>query len=422
MAFEYDNESKFSKAGKSLHESTKPKMRDPFQVPAGVEINPRIIPQEVPEDPLLALGGKEPEKKDARKSVISNFRATGHAPEISDKQAKKVEYILSDPSKMQERLDKDSGVSGAFAQALLGFLPTIAGAIFGGDEGGAAGAQIGLKAMGAYGDTLNKQQDAAVEQQKIAQIANIAAEKLKSDEMRDIYGQSSQDERLKLQLQSQEKMAREEMRAKESSAVAAAFQSGAAAQEASKLKNYEYFREDLKNSRMSKTFIDTAQMSGSYNQLKELLVAPSFSAKPNIFYHTYTKFMDPNSAVLPQDLENTKSAASSRARLVRDGKLDSQTFNLIESAITGDSKAQQAALQEMMVLADYKMKGQKRNVRTDLVRVIKSAYDNGVPLDRAEGDIGEDTLNEYGITRREYGADQKYNEYQALLAKEARGK
>ena len=418
MAFLYDNESKFSKAGKSLEESTKPKVpmiRDPFASSPNMSTpisqnTPPISPQEGPnnpsispsKDPIMAIGGSDPAKKEVRKSIISNFRQTGQAPEISDKQAKKVEYIMSDPAKMQERLNKDNGVSGAFAQALLGFLPTIAGAIFGGDEGGAAGAQVGLKAMEGYQGALDKQEKSALEQQKLQQDASQFSENLESLETREIFQQSSQDERLKMQLRMQEKMAREEQSSRERVAASEAFAKGAAAQSESNMGNLKAFEDRLEKFRSSKPFVDMATSASTYERFNEAYKLPPGSARTFTLMHSWMKLHDPNSAVLTSEFKSAKEALAAIPQLQREGKIDIGILEKLKSAIKGEGVPEQY-LDELKAMADSNIKGQAKNLRAHTVDLNAAGDVYNIPQEVRAKLIGENFLRQQAVYSGEMG-------------------
>lgn len=400
-------QSKFSEAGQKLQQSTQPKPvptpmasqtfpidsliseNIPQKQPEGAQLTPNMAP--ATKDPAVAIGGKD--KKEVRKSIISNFRQTGEAPEISDKQAKKVEYILSDPSKMQQRLEKDSGVSGAFAQALLGFLPTIAGAIFGGDEGGAAGAQVGLKALEGYQSILKDERKEAFEQQKLAQDATQFSENLESLETREIFQQSSQDERLKMQLRSQEKLAQQEQSSRERIASAEAFQKGVQAQAESGQGNLKAFEDRLEKFRSSKPFVDMATSASTYERFNEAYKLPPSSARTFTLMHSWMKLHDPTSAVLTSEFKSAKEALAAIPQLQREGKIDIAILEKLKSAIKGEGVPEQY-LDELKNMADSNIKGQAKNLRAHTVDLNAAGDVYNIPQEIRAKLIGENFIKQ----------------------------
>lgn len=75
---------------------------------------------------------------------------------------------------------QESGLSGVFARALIGLLPTVVGAAFGGDEGAAVGADVGVKALGQYTDAELTQQKMAQDQFQANQA--LMAQAIKEDQ------------------------------------------------------------------------------------------------------------------------------------------------------------------------------------------------------------------------------------------------
>ena len=409
MAFLYDDESKFSKAGKSLQESVKPiveQMRDPFSVPDTAPISQNTPPKMPLKDPLAAIGGSAPAKKEVRKSIISNFRQTGNAPEISDKQAKKVEYILSDPSKMQQRLEKDSGISGAFAQALLGFLPTIAGAIFGGDEGGAAGAQIGLKAMEGYQSTLKDERKEALEQQKLQQNASQFSENLESLETREIFQQGSQDERLKLQIESQEKMAREEQASRERVDSAKAFQEGVKAQAEAGTGNLKAYMEDIRSFKAAPEFVAMQNAGDSYERFTAAYNdLPPGDARTFTLLHTFVKMHDPTSAVLTSEFDSAKDALAAFPQLYREGKIDVGLLNKFKAAIEGKG-APEEYLKGIKSAVDANIKGKAQSIKARVTDLFQLGDLYNIPHESRGKAIGENIVSKWSTYAGE-GVSQK---------------
>ncbi|HEY5688533.1 MAG TPA: hypothetical protein VIS27_09545 [Yeosuana sp.] len=138
---------------------------------------PGTPPIEVPN----SEGIKEITQKDpnARAALINGFAKT-KGKKLSNKQFNEVDQLLQDEAKLQGKMEKSNpGVSALFTTALLGFLPTLVGAAFGGDEGGAIGAQVGLGAIKQVADEKEADRKAALEEKKF-QLDTIKEQGLQS--------------------------------------------------------------------------------------------------------------------------------------------------------------------------------------------------------------------------------------------------
>lgn len=101
-----------------------------------------------------------------RKAVVEQY-AQVSGKKLTAKQAAQSEELLQDEVKLVKKNEQSNpGISAAFTTALLGFLPTLVGAAFGGDEGGAAGAEMGVRAMGQYGEAVKDEQKQALDVKK----------------------------------------------------------------------------------------------------------------------------------------------------------------------------------------------------------------------------------------------------------------
>jgi hypothetical protein len=200
----------------------------------------------------------------------------------------------------KEQGSQESGTNHLFTQALLGILPTIGGAIFGGSEGAAAGAQVGLKGIEQYNKAIVDQQNLDLKREELdlnkLQFKEARASRLA--ELGDKFAEIKYRSDLEMQQQAQQ----------------ASF---SMALESTKNENQEraqriQITNQIAQDALKPLFDPVRTVSGNVVAMRDLTKKYEGSANDVPIgpedalgaAYNYLKTMDPNSAVLLSELEN----------------------------------------------------------------------------------------------------------------------
>lgn len=343
---------------------------------------------------ILATPGKSGDK--ARKDVIKGIQKESGAKLSPDQEATVMELLRKGkvPS-------ESSGIHEGFTQALLGFLPLIGGAIFGGSEGAAIGGAYGLEA-------IKMRQGQLSEETKLAQEANLKKADLEAAYGRAVVGEEGAFARH----ESQQIFDANQKRLDREMEFAKAKMTSTGSLDTKDLFN---ITGDIRKQFMADHSGDLTQIRLD-RELSELAANPGIGANKQTLVYKFMKQLDKNSAILNEERKSLESRVEEwwKVNKNNDGFVNSVSFPAFKSWMESGGRANfpPAVIQDMLntsrtltvpareavssrLLSDFSKLESKGISSNYLFNEEEAAFHLGIPLGKKKEETSKSRFEEF---------------------------